>query len=429
MQGTAFADREEHELRLESDEAAVRIITVHKSKGLEFEVVFCPFTWWNGQTRAAFHDPENAWRLTLDLADRDAHKAERAREALAENLRLLYVAVTRAKHRCTMVWRAGEKPEKSACARLLGGGSQPAITSSGEIVVTPVPVANAMPYTAAAEAAPTPTSREFRGAIDRSWGVASFSRLISGRETDHSDEGVLVESGGTLLEEEEATALTGMHAFPRGMRAGTCLHEIIEQVEFGSLTSAGEIVPRKLRSYGYEAHEQAVLENVRALAQLPLAGFTLAATEPTSRIAELEFSFPITELTASKLAAAAGQQLPFATISGLMNGKIDLVLEHTERFYIFDWKSNWLGPTTRSYHAAALAAEMQRNVYRLQLCIYTVALHRYLQVRKRGYDPARHLGGAFYIFLRGIDPQQPQNGVYHERLERAFVEELSAILS
>ncbi|CAN5706446.1 exodeoxyribonuclease V subunit beta [soil metagenome] len=424
MQEGSSEMREEHELRLESDEKAVRIITVHKSKGLEFEVVFCPWVTAEAKTRATFHDPDAEFRLTLDLGNPEAQLARREAEALAESLRLFYVAVTRAKNRCTMVWRAGAKPEKCAPAYLLGTAGPP-LVSSENIAIGNVPEAKRARYRSAAEETPLLQAREFTGAIDRSWGVASFSRLISGREADpRLDEGLPVEKA-TLI--EEATALQGIHAFPRGMRAGTCLHEIIEQVEFGSLTSASEIVKRKLRAYGIEGFDEVVLENVRRLAQLPLGDFTLAQTQPTSRIAELEFHFPVNALTTSKLAAAFGQPLAFTDISGFMNGFIDLVVEHEERFYFIDWKSNWLGPNLASYTPAALRAEMQRHVYTLQLSLYTVALHRYLQVRKRGYDYEQHFGGAFYIFLRGIDEAQPQNGVYTERLTKEQVERLDVI--
>jgi exodeoxyribonuclease V beta subunit len=151
MQGTSFADREEHELRLESDERAVRIITVHKSKGLEFDVVFCPFVWGNAKARETLHDPAANWRLTLDLVDRDATKSRAGTEALAEHLRQFYVAVTRAKRRCTIVWRAKEKPDKSASARLLGGGTQPEITASSDIAFAPLPEPNETSFAPAFE--------------------------------------------------------------------------------------------------------------------------------------------------------------------------------------------------------------------------------------------------------------------------------------
>ena len=284
----------------------------------------------------------------------------------------------------------------------------------------------------------TPTllqPREFTGVIDRSWAISSFSRLISGRETDMLDEGPLLEPAA-----EEEVEARGIHTFPRGTRAGTCLHEILEHVDFANPESVPEISERRLHAYGIEGFDEIVTENVRELCALPLTAandrFTLAEVPNESRIAELEFSFPISALTMAKLKEAFAlvqmplriDQLQFQLINGFMNGFIDLVFEHNERFYFADWKSNWLGPTTRAYHAAALAREMERNFYFLQLSLYSVALHRYLRVRQPGYDFEQHFGGAFYVFLRGLDPAQPENGVYFQRPSRAFIENLSRIL-
>jgi exodeoxyribonuclease V beta subunit len=312
------------------------------------------------------------------------------------------------------------------------------IASNDNIAVAKLPEATAARWLPANGESDAPLRpREFTGAIDRSWGIASFTRLISGRETDELDEGPLLE---TAAEEEEiAMAAEGIHAFPKGMRAGTCLHEILEQVDFANLATAPEIVQRRLRAYSIEDSDEVVVENIRALATLPLRSekdrFTLGDVPGEKRIAELEFSFPIDSLTTVKLArilkmpevALRLERLQFETLNGFMKGFIDLTFEHGGRFYFADWKSNWLGPNKRSYHASAIAAEMQHNFYTLQLCLYSVALHRYLRVRKPDYDFEQHFGGAFYVFMRGIDVAQPQNGVYFQRLSRGFVEKLSRV--
>ena len=440
MEGIKFIEREEYELRLESDEQAVRIITVHKSKGLEFDVVFCPYVWWYSSRgpRPAFHDPKAEDRLTLDLSDSKAHLKRREEESLAELLRQFYVAVTRAKHRCAMIWQSARKEDKSGPAYLLRSSTAlpPDILSNDNIAVAALPEATSTVWTPPnGEIKATLQPRAFAGDIDRSWGTASFTRLVSGRETDLLDEDLLVEGGV----EEEPPDTTGIHAFPRGARAGTCLHEILEEVDFAHLTSAPEITAQHLRAYGIEGFDDIVTGSVNQLATLPLSNgkdrFSLRDVPNDSRKAELEFSFPIHSLTTTKLAAAfALEQIPlqigrlqFQPINGFMNGFIDLIFEENGRFYFIDWKSNWLGSTTAAYLPATLAAEMQGNFYTLQLCLYSVALHRYLRLRKTDYDFDRHFGGAFYIFLRGIDPEHPENGVHFERLSRDFVEKLSAI--
>ena len=435
MQAGNTASREEHELRLESDEEAVRIITVHKSKGLEFEVAFCPYVWSEAKLRAAFHDPEADYRLTLDLVDGDAHKPRREEEALAEALRLFYVAVTRARHRCTMVWRADANPQKCAPARLLGAGAQP-VVASDDITIAEVPGASRQIYRRATETAPHLEPREFTGRVDRSWGITSFSRFVSGHEADILDEGPLLEPP----EEKKAGLAETIHAFPRGMHAGTCLHEIIEKIDFANLETAPAIVQGELLACGIEGFDEVVTQNIRQLASLRLSDgtniFRLADLPNESRIAEMEFSFPISSLTIAKLTEAFAmgklpfriERLQFQPINGFINGFIDLVFEHGGRFYFADWKSNWLGPTTRAYHAATIAGEMERNFYLLQLSLYSVALHRYLRVRQPGYDFDQHFGGAFYVFLRGLDPAQPEDGVFFQRPSRAFIENLSRIL-
>jgi exodeoxyribonuclease V beta subunit len=223
------------------------------------------------------------------------------------------------------------------------------------------------------------------------------------------------------------------------MRAGTCLHEIFEQVNFADLSSAPEIVQRRLHASGISGRDEAVLENLRTLTALPLTGaaepFILGEVPGESRLAELEFTFPVNDLTKEKLERVFQlpeielrlERLHFRRLNGFMNGFIDLVFEHNGRFYFADWKSNWLGPDTSAYTPAAVAAEMQRHFYTLQLSLYSVALHRYLQVRKPGYDFEQHFGGAFYVFLRGIDLAQPEKGIYFKRPSRGFVERLSGI--
>ncbi len=436
MQGGSTAPREECELRLESDEKAVRIITVHKSKGLEFDIVFCPYVGTKAISRSTYHDPAQNYQLTLDLAAKGEHKPLRDQEALAEALRLLYVAITRARHRCVMVWPAKTKPEKCAPSFLLGSGPKPSIESD-HIAIEETPPPNENIFRCNDELAQSLEPRQFSGVIDRSWGIASFTRLVSGRDAAELEEGPFVEPSP----EVEIPIAAGLHAFPRGTHAGTCLHEILEKVDFADLDPVPENVSRRLRDYGIEGFEETIVGNVRQLASLPLQGdhrsFTLAEVPNEARLAELEFWYPVDQLTSARLAKAFTvermplriDRLQFEPINGFMNGFIDLTFEHDGRFYFADWKSNWLGLTSHAYQPTALAAEMQRHFYTLQLCLYCVALHRYLQVRQPGYDFDLHFGGAFYIFLRGIDPAQPKHSVYFRRPSRKFVENLSRIIA
>ena len=125
------------------------------------------------------------------------------------------------------------------------------------------------------------------------------------------------------------------------------------------------------------------------------------------------------------LLASAGFRataLTVPSLQGLMKGFIDLVFRHQERFFIVDYKSNYLGATIADYHAGALAACMESHQYHLQLLIYTLALHRFLGTRLPAYEYDTHLGGVYYLFLRAMGPgHPPESGIYAFRPERQLI--------
>ena len=159
---------------------------------------------------------------------------------------------------------------------------------------------------------------------------------------------------------------------------------------------------------------------------------------PERRLTELEFHLPAHRVDANalnELLAQAGYAMPrlaFATLRGFLKGFIDLVFEHEGRYFILDWKSNHLGDTPAHYAQAPLAAAMREQGYHLQYLLYTVALDRLLRTRLPDYDPARHLGGAVYLFVRGVRPGwtdaggQP-SGVFFHRPEPETIRRLSAL--
>ena len=168
-------------------------------------------------------------------------------------------------------------------------------------------------------------------------------------------------------------------------------------------------------------------------------GFRLA--DPVRRIVEMEFHFPVAGLARSRLAAclaAHGYPAPFEAsagdggrkhppIDGFLRGFVDLTVEHGGRWYIIDYKSNWLGADSASYDPTALRRATFAGGYPLQYLIYLVALHRHLGTRLAGYDYERHIGGVFYLFLRGMDPAAGmKRGVYFDRPPRTCIEALDA---
>ncbi len=514
--------RDERQLRLESDAQAVHIVTIHQSKGLEYPVVFCPFTWEGAEVRGdavAFHGAAGEGEVTLDIGSRTMplSRAQARLEQLAENVRLLYVALTRARHRCYFIWGRFNQAETSAPAYLFHADELPAAPGDAESELTALAAGynklddelmlqrlaeiarqakgcialSEMPEEEEALAA-RPAEQEkmifhpFSGKIDRSWRIVSFSSLIADRppspESPDYDgqpaaaDSVLPDRTGEAVRGGEKSFPAGagdIFSFPRGAGAGTLLHDILRYLDFQEKRAAEvqSLVAQKLRLHGFDPRWEGVLvDQLRKLAIVPLrhfnepagtAGgtFRLAEVAGASRLNELEFYFPLRRLAGADLkdifgragyglpaAALAGgddrrapvypsvaERLRFHPARGFMKGFMDLVFSHEGRFYLVDWKSNFLGTKTADYGAEGLARAMADSSYILQYYLYTLATHLYLGARLPDYSYERHFGGVYYIFLRGLDPSATsaegrEYGIFRDRPPADLVAEMEARL-
>ncbi|MCK6553301.1 exodeoxyribonuclease V subunit beta [Candidatus Binatia bacterium] len=481
------------QMRLESDADAVKLVTVHKSKGLEYPVVFCPYLWDGNHFRdedkraPRFHD--DARRLCVDLGSAEQEgNIERARaESLAESVRLLYVALTRAREHCVVVWGAFREATGSALARVFHGvgaddpgavklgndaelqADLQALVEAGEgaISLEPMRGREPVPY---APAAPPPTElhcRRMARTVRVTRSTASFSWFVDaprvpaaevGRDDDSADEEVTDVGAGAAA----GAGVVSLAAFPRGTRAGQMVHRIFEQLDFAaaSAETIAAVVRAESAAEGMEdGWEVPLTTAIAEVLDTPLRAphdvgsgvFTLRGVGPDRCLKEMEFVFPIggdengPGLTCEGLAAvferhgapspdpaaaAALRNLGFGEVRGFLRGFVDLIFEQDGRWYVVDWKSNSLGYYPDDYAPARLLAAMRRHHYYLQYHLYVVALHKYLGVRLPDYEYERHFGGVYYLFLRGMGgPSLPGNGVYLDRPSAALVHDLSALLA
>lgn len=434
------------QMRLESDKHLVQIVTIHKSKGLEYPLVWLPFiTHFRVQDQAFYHD-RASFNAVLDLSEADESVALAEAERLAEDLRLLYVALTRSVWHCSLgvaplVRRRGDKKgetdvHQSALGRLLqkgepkdAAGLRAAIeTLCDENIICRTPdIISAEPLPVPTDIQATLGARKLQRAPGDSWRVTSYSGLQQrghGIAQDLMPRLDIDATGvGDVIEEPELTP----HQFPRGASPGTFLHSLFEDLDFTQPVDAAW-VKGKLELGGYDAHWEPVITRwVEAILHAPLndTGVSLSQLSAREKQVEMEFYLPIGQpLIAGELdalirefdALSAGcPPLDFAQVRGMLKGFIDLVFRHDGRYYLLDYKSNWLGENSSAYTPQAMAAAMQAHRYDLQYQLYTLALHRYLRHRIADYDYDRHFGGVIYLFLRGVDSEQPQQGIYTTR--------------
>jgi exodeoxyribonuclease V beta subunit len=431
-------------IRLENDEQLIRIVTIHHAKGLEFPVVFLPFLW-NGRplrkdAPLQFHTRDRSL-LTIDWGSGvEEHHRLAEEERLAEELRLLYVALTRSKCCCSFSWGLVSGLEWTGLAYLLHQGRCPhdetvmredlaRIGGPDQLLaLRSCPADFPRHRLCQQEKKGALAAKQFHGRILPGWTMTSYSRLSSDAPTSVDErEQDEPRSPLALIPEDFHSPFT----FPRGPAAGTCLHSLLERLDFNLPAGAQQpLIAEILGQGGIDLRwQEAVRDWLEDILAVELDGAcALGRLDRQDRINELNFLFPLERMDLQRFAGlleSAGFRAPALfgpSLQGLMKGFIDLVFRHQGRYFIVDYKSNYLGPSLADYGPEALAACMDSHQYHLQLLIYTLALHRLLAARLPGYDYQTHLGGVYYLFLRAMGPgHPPASGIYSLRPEAELI--------
>lgn len=433
------------QLRLESDEHLIKIVTIHKSKGMEYPVVFLPFLWSARPCKKneplAFHPRHSPDKLHLDLGTGDPDNFKQAdAERLAEEMRLLYVAVTRAKYCCYFCWGQINQMEQSALYTLL---DKPAKNHkevlSDNSIFSPSPLPGILAVqTQQYGAENRPIFQEqpeqnlepahFQASLDTDWQISSYSRLLSNQ--GHTQERPDYDQ---LIAQNDQTASPDAFGFPRGAAAGTCLHTIFEQIDFANPADHEQIISTQLQHAGYEdSWIKVVYAWIQDILRTELhKGFTLNSLPAADRVNEMSFYFPLNSVDLHSfnqvLNSFSHASLPQeqGKLKGLMVGFIDLVFRFKGKYYLADYKSNHLGSTAADYLPQQLQNAMLEHRYDLQYLIYSLALHRFLKQRIADYSYDDHFGGIFYLFLRGIHPaHEPGTGIFTARPVQELISRL-----
>ena len=537
-------------VRLESDRHLVQVVTIHKSKGLEYPVVCLPFATIHRradrkltqalrpvQVSAALAaddggdggDGAEAWALTLTPDATDRALAEELR--LGEDLRLLYVALTRARHALWVGFAAlgAEKADKdgepqsptddtarSALGYLVGGEANPlspettneqgpAQTESGfpwlsalqQLVDQSIPVgstpvlalepasddwAEAAPMPLPADAAPPlHPARTVAHPFDTDWTVGSFSGLVRDMNRDMTRDASpqgprepaphpspLLPQPMQAAEDENSDLFQPVpldwidavatekiaiqHRFMRGVQGGNFLHDHLEWLAsegfaLATNTRLADALRQRCQQQGHAHQADDLVQWLTQVCQHPLPGVGAPLSALQTTLPEMQFWLPIQRLNAAQVGDLCRQQLleplaaqhgllpsalvvptlPQRTLHGMVLGFADLVFAHQDRHWVLDYKSNSLGADDAAYTPAALLQAMAHHRYDVQAALYALALHRLLQSRMgAAYQPQTHLGGALYVFVRGL--AGPAQGVCHLPMPVALLHALEAML-
>jgi exodeoxyribonuclease V beta subunit len=338
---------EERSRRLESDAAAVQVLTIHRSKGLEFPVVYAPFLWEpsyikDGNEPVFFHDPDAGERRTIDVAlqgpEYMRHRQRFIDERRGEDLRLAYVALTRACHQAVVWWAGSYASRNSPLGRLLfsrdthgtiaaEGGRVPdddavltrlrelAATVPGRISVEPVTPGLPSSWSEPLPAAATLGTARFERTLDLGWQRTSYTGITAaaheagvsseeeepllGDEPDGEGSAPAGEADGAA--QHGSTAPLPLGAMPFGAEVGTFIHQLLERTDFAAADLGRELEDRiadvqRLRAVEVGDPEQ-VRDGIRTALQTPLGtlagGRRLSDFARADRLDELGFELPL----------------------------------------------------------------------------------------------------------------------------------------
>ncbi|KAA1174160.1 exodeoxyribonuclease V subunit beta [Marinobacter salinexigens] len=457
-------------LRLESDAGLVKVITVHKSKGLEYPLVFLPFgTAFRAenerQAYVRYHDNNGHLTTIFDPEPEDLVRADR--ERLGEDIRKLYVALTRARYATWVGVAAIESWSRSGLGYLLGGEAmeqrgltaslQPLANGDETITLMPLPEASELAYSEQAPDALGPALESTREARE-DWWIASYSSIeytglagtgvVFAGEVEDAESQNLLEEAAQNTEESVALSVSGysLHQFPKGAGPGTFLHEVLEwctQQGFAEVVDNSELLreylTRRCATRGWSEWVDTLEQWVLALITTPLPlnrqqDRRVALKALVGARAELEFWFESCEVSTRALdnlvrehtlEKADRMLVDNRRFNGMLKGFIDLVFEHEGRYYVLDYKSNALGDDHNAYTEQTMGQAILDKRYDLQYVLYLLALHRLLKARLPEYDYDQHIGGAVYLFLRGIHARGA--GAFTDKPPRALIEQLDRL--
>lgn len=465
-------------VRAADDAGSVQVLTIHRSKGLQYDCVFAPFlfsTRWPALSESTRPDQAVSWhdsaeaRIDIGGPDWLEHALLNREEQFAESLRLAYVAITRARHRVWIAWayaNTGKRGDNSLTSALswlwfrdkdmidpsglasldpeMFAGRLDALASRSDATIAVTELDMDLPAVDETPIGLAPVdlqARPFAGHVDRHFTTWSYSRLFGGNlhapVADHD------ETAPTIPLVPAPAAEDPVPQWPRGAQFGDCVHAVFEQVSFADLAADAppERLARICTDHGFDEADQVIVAGMaRATTRtelLPGSGLTLAGLTGNEALPELEFLFPLGGSDLERFEAHLRVDARYARIegefqarrthvAGLMTGFIDLVVRWQGRYYVLDYKTNLLGPDRSDYASDRLPAAIRAHDYDLQYLIYLVALQRFLRARLGdAYDYETHVGGVLYLFVRGMR-EGDTAGIHHDRPPAGLIDALDA---
>lgn len=510
---------DDRNMRLESDDERVHIITMHKSKGLQFPIVYAPFLWnkaWRKKTELFYKINEQTGEMERrfdpdNLVHNDGIQLGRI-ENLQDQIRLLYVTLTRAEQRCYVPYSSWKEFNTSPLYAVLAtrlvqdgirseklGATLVRMDNSVLNVPSEWDENNLISHILSDLMLKSNQTIHFEqiGSIEKpvlfdqrsiqqkvkakDFDQNALKRLIPGRSVssyssiqrkyghestfdgmqrdEHAGQGKdsVAFEVSTRIESQLSNERKAILNFPKGAITGNFWHELLETVDFSDETQWNEIVDQISAKYGFtDTDDKETVRNLiqntvdSPIGQHPafkkqnpdMLNLKLSALSWTKTLREMEFLYPYSAIELQSMVTELRQIIPqndkisaLATIqsfdtTSLLTGLIDLVFESNGKFFILDYKSNYLGETLADYTHSEIEKDICSNGYNVQYHLYTAALVRYLSRQIYNFSYEKHFGGVFYLYWRGLN-KEDSTGVFYDKPDwgrvKPFIEKVTTV--
>ncbi len=421
---------DEHEQRIENDEDCIKIVTIHKSKGLEYNIVLAPYLDFGipkNKDFVSFKNQENNYVYVSKNKLTEAEDILYKTQDEQENRRLIYVAITRAVYACFLY------NTKSSANTTLSTfvKEMPTTNSLIEIAEKHLEIPNKYFYKTSTTSTIQQSLFANKFKLQHyNWGRLSYTSLAL--KNDHYKKlssSILTNTYDNFIFNE----------LTKGSKTGLMLHEIFENINFTNSELWPKVIAKSIHNYFPTqdgVYEQMLFTLVQHVLDANISIhkdiFTLLQVTYDKRIHEFEFDLKIKPFNSHEILLLSTNEIQIQIkdlqqIEGIMNGKIDMLFEINEKYYVLDWKSTHLGSSLTNYEPLGLGEAMNDNNYHLQYLIYTVATVKYLQSRIPNFDYDQHFGGVIYLFVRGMRAHT-NKGVFTCKPTLAQIQLLDSIL-
>ncbi len=432
MEGAA-QEGDEFEQRIESDEDSVKIVTIHKSKGLEYNIVLAPaldLVTSHKSPTCSYRDSKSGDYISLERNQlTEDQNAEYVRQLEQENRRLIYVALTRAVYKCFIFKNTSSQAKSSSLAPFIHACK----AQTNDLIhfneALSVPAGYFYTQVKPQEIVTDDTPVHFK-LLQPYWRKMSYSMLRADHELSLKNK---PNSHKDAYEQFMFSQLT------KGAKTGNMLHYLFENIAFNHDGKWDFAIKHAVQRYAplkaelYTPMLKMMLDQVlNASINTGEALFKLSDVNSSNSIHELEFDFTVSPFQVSHLGMLSDDNMEvrvkeYFEMEGVMNGKIDLFFEHQGKYYVLDWKSNYLGDSLEDYSSDSLALAMNENNYHLQYLIYSLATKKYLESRLPNFDYETQFGGVIYLFVRGLRKDR-EAGVFTYKPSLEKIESLNGLL-